>query len=382
MNIYVVSGGYPSPNRSEFTFVEQLCNEWASLGHNVTVIVPHSRTKRLIRRLKKVEYKRETFSDNGKVIVYSPEFWSFGNYGNDGLNQRNFEKAIHRVAKNLPKPDFVYGHFWHSARAAFEIARKWNVPLVTASGEAEIEQSIKTIKDKEFTEYVKAVVCVSTKNKDESIERGLTTAEKCGIFPNAINSAIFNKKDKSEVRRKLGFSDDDFIVCFVGGFIPRKGPDRVADAIKILNNKSIKSVFIGGNRDGSFVSPNCDGILFQGKLPHKDIPDYLNASDVFVLPTLHEGCCNAIVEAMACGLPIISSDLSFNWDILNKENSILVDPMDVNQISNAIQKIYSDKARQKSMSEASLLTASKLTIAKRAYNIIEFIKDKNRIKEL
>ncbi len=66
------------------------------------------------------------------------------------------------------------------------------------------------------------------------------------------------------------------------------------------------------------------------------IPNYICASDVFVLPTTAEGCCNAIIEAMGCGLPIVSSDRAFNYDILNEENSILVDPESVDEIDNAI----------------------------------------------
>lgn len=381
MNILVISSGYPSVNRPEYPFVEQLCNEWARQGHCITVIAPHSRTKRLVRKLLKVDFKRETFSsDNGgSVTVYSPEYWSFGNKGKCGPNQFMFERAVKKVAKHLPKPDFVYGHFWHNARRGYEIARKWNVPLVTASGEAEIEQTANTAKDKAFAEYVKAVVCVSTKNKNESIELRLTTADKCAVFPNSIDENLFYKKDKQEIRTKLGLPHDAFIVCFVGGFIPRKGPDRVANAIKSLNNPNIKSIFIGGGQDGCLIRPNCEGILFQGKISHDDIPDYLNAADVFVLPTLHEGCCNAIVEAMACGLPIISSNLPFNWDILNGQNSIMVNPMNIEQIAEAINKLYSDKKLINSMSDASLTTASGLTICKRATKILEFIKERTNL---
>lgn len=379
MNICVVTGGYPSPGRPEYPFVEQLCNEWAAQGHIINVLVPHSRTKRILRNLKKVDLVRKTFIEKGSVTVYSPEYWTFGNFGEKGLNQRFLNRAISRFSVKIEKPDIVYAHFWHNGRAAFDIAKKWKVPLVVASGEAEIEQNVKTKSDKEFVDYVKSVVCVSTKNLNESVRRGLTVPEKCHVFPNAVDQTIFCKKDKRETRAELGFSNEDFIVCFVGGFIPRKGPDRVSAAIKLLNSPNIKSIFIGANRDGSMVHPDCDGILFKGKLAHNDIPLYLNSADCFVLPTLHEGCCNAIVEAMACGLPVISSDLEFNWDILNNSNSILIDPMNIGEIADAIKKIYDSSELQKAMSEYSLLTASNLTISNRASNIIEFIKEKNQL---
>ena len=95
----------------------------------------------------------------------------------------------------------------------------------------------------------------------------------------------------------------------------------------------MKSIFIGSGEQ----TPEIDGILFCGKLPHDQIVHYLNAADVFVLPTLAEGCSNAIIEAMACGLPIISSDLPFNDDILDAENSIRVNSLDVESIAEAIR---------------------------------------------
>ena len=116
-------------------------------------------------------------------------------------------------------------------------------------------------------------------------------------------------------------------------------------------------------------------MLFKGKLKHDEVPLYLNAADVFVLPTLLEGCCNAIVEAMACGLPIISSNLPFNWDVLNESNSIMVDPMSVAEIRNAIIKLRDDKTLRDNMSIASLEAARDLTIEHRAEKIINFIQE-------
>lgn len=117
-------------------------------------------------------------------------------------------------------------------------------------------------------------------------------------------------------------------------------------------------------------------MLFDGRLLQQDIPVYLNAADVFVLPTLAEGCCNAIIEAMACGLPIISSNLPFNWDVLNDKNSILIDPNNIKQIADAIQRLRDCPELRFKMSEEALKTARELTIDKRAMRIIEFINNK------
>ena len=111
----------------------------------------------------------------------------------------------------------------------------------------------------------------------------------------------------------------------------------------------------------------------KGTINHNELPDYLNAADVFVLPTLSEGCCNAMIEAMACGLPIISSDASFNWDVLHETNSLLIDPNSVSQIQDSILKLYNDKQLRNKLADGAIKSASCLTLKKRAERIISFI---------
>ena len=111
-------------------------------------------------------------------------------------------------------------------------------------------------------------------------------------------------------------------------------------------------------------------------MTHNDVPLYLNASDVFVLPTLQEGCCNVVVGAMACGLPVISSNLPFNWDVLNTDNSIMVDPLNVEEIKQAIIKLRDNIKLRENMSIAALDMASKLTIQERAAKILSFIQSR------
>lgn len=378
MNICVISDGYPSKDRPEFVFIQHFCNELSKQGHDVSVITPYSITKRIVRKLPKLPFFRQDKVGTTFIDIYSPSYLSFGKHSNilkfaRYLRQKSISQTIKKI--NI-KPDIIYGHFWHNGYDAYDIAKKLNIPLFIASGESEISQIVNSYKEKEFCKYVKGVICVSTKNLEESIRKGLTTGENCVVIPNAVNEELFHKLNKIECRNKLGLNPDSFIVSFVGGFIERKGPQRVASAITKLNNDDIKSFFIGSNRDGELIKINCKGILKEGPLPNNEIPIYLNASDVFVLPTLHEGCCNAIIEAMSCGLPIISSDAPFNYDILDKSNAILVDPLNIEEISQAINNIYTNKDYRESLARNSLIKAKELTISKRVKRIIDFISTK------
>ena len=94
------------------------------------------------------------------------------------------------------------------------------------------------------------------------------------------------------------------------------------------------------------------------------------------MPTLNEGCSNAIVEALACGLPVVSSNLPFNEDILDETNSILVNPMNVEEIASALLKIKESKAFRDKLAEGALLKASELRIDIRAEKIVDFITKK------
>ena len=368
MNILVITPDYPNKYKVHYPFVKQLVDEFARQGHECLVIAPYSITNNK-RFYKKVEM-------DGAVTVYRPNHFSFSNLkiGKLGLSDYFRRKAINRATRMLPqKPDVIFCHFWECAIEAYPYAVKHHIPLFVASGESSISAFFRAQKyPQEVADYVSGVVCVSTKNKEESVSLGLTTEDKCFVKPNAVNSSLFRKLDKTECRKKLGFPQDAFIVSFVGAFIERKGVKRVADAIKQIPGEPVYSCFIGrGAQD-----PDCDNILYKGGLKHEEIPVYLNASDVFVLPTLAEGCCNAIVEAMSCGLPIISSNLPFNWDVLDDTNSIMINPNNIADIAQAIQRLRDDDVLRKRMAETSLDKAQSLTIDGRAKSIIEFIETK------
>lgn len=368
MNIAIVSYDYPDAKRSVFPFVKQLVDEWANQGHDCTVIAPNN--------FLKTHYIWNPSKENQeKVKVARPNFLSVSaklKVGKLQLTKFFHKRAVIKGLQSLSElPDAIYCHFWESAMEAYPYAKANNIPLFVASGESEIK-SMTPEAPKGFADYVKGVICVSSKNKKESIELGLTDEKKCQVFPNAVNTKLFHLMDKASIRKKMGITDDMFVVAFVGWFNDRKGILRVVEALNRCKGKPIYSFLIGSGDQ----NPEVENILFKGRLMHEQIPEYLSAADVFVLPTLREGCCNAVVEAMSCGLPVVSSNLPFNWDVLNESNSIMVDPLDIDEISNAISLLRDNIDLRRSLSNGSAKMASELTIDQRAANIIEFIKNK------
>jgi len=376
-HICIVAEGYPTEDNPIFSFVDQLVCEISDLGWKCSVIAPQSITKILFRGAKKRPFKWQKVTKNGTVIdIYQPLYLSlsnnkrFNDFANESMKSacENTFKFIHKKCRVT----VCYAHFWHCAMYIGNAAKKYNLPLFVACGESNISVH-KRFKNDEIHNRLKmlrGVISVSTENMLQSIELGLAEKEAFTVLPNGINANVFYKADKKEARKKLGICEDDFVVGFVGSFIERKGPLRLSEAIR-LTGKDIKSIFIGSGAEEPFG----EGIIFKGKLPHNKIREYLNACDVFVLPTLSEGCCNAIVEAMACGLPVISSDKIFNDDILDETCSIRIDTSDVEAIKNAIIKLYDDELRN-ALAAGALKKAGGLKIEQRAKKIMEFISDR------
>ncbi len=368
MNLCFVSPKFPGiHNRSDYAFVKQLVDAIAKIGNDCYVVCPYN-----VFHYHKASPKIQHYSvGKGNVWVFSPWFYSFSNRSKllRKLARKSHRRALQRAFDMLPTiPDAIYGHFWNSAHHGYEYAKKNNIPLFVATGESEISKLFNLPSDlEEFGKYVSGVICVSSKNRDESIKLGLTTAEKCAVFPNAVNVELFHERDREVCRQQLGLPQKEFIVSFVGWFIERKGPQRVAEAINRVGG--VKSLFIGKGEQ----EPECDGILYKGAIPHDQVPFYLGASDCFVLPTKAEGCCNAVVEAMACGLPVISSNLPFNWDVLDETNSIMVDPDSIDEIAGAIKTLRDDVAVREKLAKGALKKAESLTIDQRAARIMDFI---------
>jgi len=367
MKILVLSTDYPDKRRNIFVFVKQFVDELARMGHNIQVVAPYSLTHN--RRLCK---QCETIHIGiGTVTIYRPFYFSFSNWriGKFKMSSRFIRGAFRRGISMLKEqPDVVYGHFWPCAYAGYDYARERNLPLFVATGESVIDFRAISEKDKKFCDYLSGTICVSSKNRQESIDLGLTSEKKCVVIPNAVNPKLFHVMNRKECRRELRLPQDVFIIIYVGWFDERKGVNRVVEAIKTIKGMPVYSIFIGGKEP-----LNCPNVLITDRVPHEDLPIYLNAADVFVLPTLHEGCCNAIIEALACGLPIISSDLPFNQDILHKGNSILVNPIDISELASAITLLRDDKKNRQEMSRGSLESVKELSIHSRAEKILAFI---------
>lgn len=383
MHIGIISPSYPSNISTESVFVEAIVNEFVALGHKCTIIAPFTVFTYLRgRRVYGLRYEKRIVH-NSTVEVFKPRVYGIKDYPIFGISNSRYQEtlAIERTIKrNNLKFDVIYCHFFAQGFSAFRYASKHGIPLFVATGESTIPNlnpPYRGFSVSAFREYLSGTICVSTKNRDECVSIGYSTKEKCIVIPNAVDLNLF-KLDfgKKKLREELGLPLDKTIAVCVGEFSDRKGQNRIINAIAFLNNPNVSLILIGKSLSNNFSLLQHPCVVFTGSVPHMDLPKYLHASDFFVLPTLREGCCNAIIEAMACGLPIVSSNLPFNHDILSTENSILVNPESISEIADGINRLYLDVCLRQRLSKLSYMTASELSISHRANRIINFIKSK------
>lgn len=375
-NICIITNKYPNPiEPNVLVFVQQLVWTMADLRMDCTVICPMPIN--INPSYAKFPNKIIEQTENGNLVtVYLPKYIGFGQSDILGFNPARittklFTHAVSRVINDMKtKPDAVYGHFVTPAGiAAARIGKKYKIPSFMAHGEATfmtIDHFGKERVAKEL-ESLNGVVAVSTQNKNMLTSINAVAERKIEVFPNGFRKERFFPRNRTESRRKFDLPEDAFIISFVGSFDNRKGIERLMEAVNNLDNVY---VICAGSGE---LKPSSNRCLYSDPVKNEDLPFFYSASDAFVLPTLNEGCCNAIIEAMACGLPIVSSDLSFNDDILDDSCSIRVNPKDITEISNAITELKNNEVKLKKLGEGSLLKAKGLTLSSRSSKIIGFL---------
>lgn len=387
-NICIITSGYPTiQTPTRYTFVEELVCSMADMNNNVTVIYPNtifrksSKTSRDIKKLKKKTLK------GNKIEIYRPMYLSASNkkiacVSTGEITNWSFIKAAESILNNLfnieQKPDILYAHFLSPAGiCAAMLGKKYGIPSFCAFGESEMWSisSLNPCRVKAQMNMLTGFISVSTENKRILLENGFAESQNIQVFPNGVNLSLFYPHDKKEMRKYFGFPQDSIIGIFIGRFDEIKQPNVVNDAANDI--EGLKMIYIGSGK----MVINGENILSCGNVMHDQIPMYLSSADFFILPTLAEGCCNAILEAMACGLPIISSDRTFNDDILNDTYSIRIDPTDTIQVKEAMQYLVDNSKKRMEMSIAAREASLNFDVSKRAQSIIKWINEKINERE-
>ena len=205
---------------------------------------------------------------------------------------------------------------------------------------------------------------------------------------NGIDTQRFYKATTIS-RHEIGLNDDQFIIVFSGRLTPEKGiMELILSIKKVISTINCKLLIIGASAYGKDKQPTPfiqkleeetkpikDSVIYTGFVDYKDIPSYLKAADIAVVPSIwDEPFGLTVVEAMAAGLPLITTRSGGIPEICEGVATIVERDNIVENLANAILDLYQHPEKREAMAKASLERSKlfdKETYAKNLFSTIE-----------
>ncbi len=175
------------------------------------------------------------------------------------------------------------------------------------------------------------IFSVSESLKRHAMSLGVA-GDKILVVGNGVDTAKFHRLDRRAARQKLGLTLDAPVLVSVGALVERKGFHRVVECLPALRQRfpGLRYLVVGGaGPEGDWSARLSrlvtdlgleDCVVFLGTLAPEELKVPLSAADVFVLATRNEGWANVFLEAMACGLPVVTTDVGGNAEVVASEN--------------------------------------------------------------
>ena len=168
------------------------------------------------------------------------------------------------------------------------------------------------------------------------------------VIYNGIDPQRFSiGEEQTTLRRSLGLPEHGVGICFVGRLVAAKGIRELESAFQTVRkmDSTVWMVIVGDGpmRDGLASRVSRDRVILTGPVPHERVADYLNASDVFTLPSHGEGVPVAMLEAMACGLPIVATAVGgIPEAVTDGVTGFLVRPRDRDSLTDRLGSLVKD----------------------------------------
>lgn len=346
MKVLVISHMYPNARKPlDGIFVKErlknLCRHC-----EIKVVCPYPWFPAL-GFLKKLSMPKKEIQDN--IEVYYPKYFPLpGKYFNLVKGFWSF-LFIRNVVVNIQKRfnfDIIHAHrVYPDGFAAILLGKIFKKPIVITIHGSDINILIKSFIIKRMIRFsltrAKCIITVSNALKEKIIGLGIA-GNKIEILSNAIDSDKFKPINKIEARKKIDLPLTKKIILFVGNFVYAKNPLLLIDLAYEIKKQGRSDLFFIMVGDGELKQKIIDKIKYLSvkeivklieQKQHDEIPLWMNAADVFVLPSRFEGLPTVLVEAMACGLPIVATKVGGIPEIIkDNERGILIEPNDATAI--------------------------------------------------
>ncbi|MFA5944462.1 MAG: glycosyltransferase [Candidatus Thermoplasmatota archaeon] len=275
---------------------------------------------------------------------------------NPGLGKRLGRRWSSLLASD-PAPDLLHGQFLHpQGVAAAKAAERLGTKLVlTGHGFDVYDLPRRSPRWAALAQATLAqadeVITVSQRNAALLRDLGVDAA-RLTVIPNGYDSRRFHPRPRPECRQRLGLPEKGPIVACVGNLEPVKGQDLLVEAFRTVHQTypGARLVLIGGGSMEPVLQAMVvrlglgDVVQFVGPRPHDEIPDWLNAVDLVVLPSRDEGNPTLLAEALGCGVPVVATRVGGVPDILS--NEFLVAPEDPAGLAESILATLAGQRRR------------------------------------
>ena len=313
-------------------------------------IVQHSAHCRTIR----LKAGAETYIPRDRLFEHMPEFVD------------SFQAFQRTQGLNYP---LIHTNYWLSAWAGLELQKTSGIQLVHTyhslgavkyQSLVEIPQVANTRLriEREILERANCVVATSPQEQ-ETLRSLVSTRGQIEVIACGTDTTNFRLTSKTQARTKLKLDSREKVILYVGRFDERKGIETLVRAFALLKErdlKNIKLMIVGGSSanmpDGAergrienIVNELGlkDSTIFVGRIGHDVLPLYYTAADVCVIPSHYEPFGLVAIEAMACGVPVVASNVGgLKFTIIPEETGLLVEPKDVEAFAEGIQRILFD----------------------------------------
>lgn len=254
-----------------------------------------------------------------------------------------------RIAFDLIHANFIYP----SGYVGVELKNIYNVPLVVRGGGHDIYEM--PFRDLDWNNRIRYIlescdhVILPSRGLSEIIMQLNVPLSKVSIIYNGCDPKLFQKISIIDARTRLNLPKDCCILLAVGNLELEKGHQYLIESMKIVfeAKKDIICVVVGSGSLNSRLVNSIASLGLQnqiqliGERPHAEIPLWMNACDIFVVPSLNEGNPNVMFEALSCGKPVIGTKVGGIPEIIIDEKfGILVEPRDVEGLAKAILRAF------------------------------------------
>ena len=279
------------------------------------------------------------------------------------------ERGHFRKVLNEFKPDLIHsGYVWQvgilAAGSGFHphLSMPWGSDILIEPDKSFFKKNLvrKVIKTCDH------IQCDAEFVKQKIISDYGKPADDITVFPWGIDLNLFSTKDKSDARKQLNLNPDKFIIIFNRHFEPVYGVSYLLEAFaKFSEGKNDVEMLMLSEGSGKtealrYITEKGldEKIRILGRVPNKDLPLLLSASDVYISPSLSDGTSLSLLEAMACGPGLIVTDVPAIKEWVTGENGIMTARGNSAALAEAMEKYYRSPELVKTHGEKNAVIAA------------------------